>query len=49
MLKLEKVINRDLHLDTDIEKAQKMQDVLIKANKEMIEANGKEIQKMMKE
>ena len=45
MLKLEKVINRDLHLDTDIEKAQKMQDVLIKANKEMIEANGKEIQK----
>lgn len=49
MLKLEKVINRDLHLDTDIEKAQKMQDVLIKANKEMIEANGKEIKKMMKE
>ncbi len=49
MLKLEKVINRDLHLDTDIEKAQKMQDVLIKANKEMIEANGKEIQKMRKE
>ena len=49
MLKLEKVINRDLHLDTDIEKAQKMQDVLIKANKEMIEENGKEIQKMRKE
>ena len=49
MLKLEKVINRDLHLDTDIEKAQKLQDVLIKANKDSIEANGKKIDKMMKE
>ena len=49
MLKLEKVINRDLHLDTDIEKAQKLQDVLIKANQDSIEANGKKIDKMMKE
>ena len=49
VLKLEKVINRDLHLDTDIEKAQKLQDVLIKANQDSIEANGKKIDKMMKE
>ena len=43
VLKLEKVINRDLHLDTDIEKAQKLQDVLIKANQDSIEANGKKL------
>ena len=44
MLKLEKVINKDLHLDTDEEKAAKLQalidsqqDSKISANKEAIE------------
>ena len=50
MLKLEKVINKDLHLDTEQEKAEKLQglidrnqDVKISANKDAIEEikNGK--------
>ena len=50
MLKLEKVINKDLHLDTDEEKAEKLQSLIdrnqdskITANKDAIEEikNGK--------
>ena len=50
MLKLEKVINKDLHLDTDEEKAEKLQSLIdrnqdskISANKDAIEEikNGK--------
>ena len=44
MLKLEKVINKDLHLDTEAEKAEKLQamidrtqDTQIGANKDAIE------------
>ena len=53
MLKLEKVINKDLHLDTEAEKAEKLQsmidrtqDSLIGANKTAIEEIKNGIQKV---
>lgn len=38
-LKLEKVINPDLHLDTDMEKANKLQEMIDKAQDSRISAN----------
>ena len=38
-LKLEKVINPDLHLDTDMEKASKLQEMIDKAQDSRISAN----------
>ena len=55
MLKLEKVINKDLHLDTEQEKAEKLQGLIdrnqdskISANKDAIEEikNGKSRKKV---
>ena len=50
-LKLEKIINKDLHLDTDVEKGRRIQslidraqDAYIHTNKESIEANKKDIE-----
>ena len=42
-LKLEKVIKKDLHVDTDEEKAQKMKTLIDKAQDEEILANKKAI------
>lgn len=54
-LKLEKIINKDLHLDTDIEKGRRLQslidraqDAYISKNKESIEANKKDIENLKK-
>ena len=54
-LKLEKIINKDLHLDTDIEKGRRLQslidraqDAYIHTNKESIEANKKDIENLKK-
>jgi len=45
-LKLEKVINKDLHLDTDQEKAKKMQNLIDRAQDDKISKNKEEIEKM---
>jgi len=54
-LKLEKIINKDLHLDTDIEKGRRIQSLIDKAqdsfiseNKESIAANKKDIESLKK-
>ena len=54
-LKLEKIINKDLHLDTDIEKGRRLQslidraqDAYISKNQESIEANKKDIENLKK-
>ena len=52
-LKLEKIINKDLHLDSDIERGLRMQELIDKAqdskigkNRDSIEENKKEIDKL---
>ena len=45
-LKLEKVINKDLHLDTEQEKAKKLQNLIDKAQDEKITKNKEEIEKI---
>ena len=45
-LKLEKVINKDLHLDTDQEKAAKIQALIDKGQDERISANRQAIDKI---
>ena len=54
-LKLEKIINKDLHLDTDIEKGRRLQslidraqDAYISKNQQSIEANKKDIENLKK-
>ena len=55
ILKLEKIINKDLHLDTDIEKGRRLQslidraqDAYISKNQQSIEANKKDIENLKK-
>jgi hypothetical protein len=45
-LKLEKVINPDLHLDTDDEKAEKLQKIIDKYQDDKIAQNSKEIKNL---
>ena len=46
MLKLEKVINKDLHLDTDEEKAAKLQNMIDNTQNEKIAENRQEINRL---
>ena len=46
MLKLEKVINKDLHLDTDEEKAVKLQAMIDNAQDSKIGANSQDIEEI---
>jgi len=46
MLKLEKVINKDLHLDTEAEKAEKLQAMIDRAQDTMIGANTNAIEEI---
>lgn len=45
-LKLEKVINKDLHLDTDLERAQKLQALIDINQDQQINNNAREIDKI---
>ena len=45
-LKLEKVINKDLHLDTDLERAQKLQSLIDIDQSKLINDNAEEIDKI---
>ena len=47
-LKLEKVIKKDLHVDTDEEKAQKMKSLIDKVQDKQIEKNREDIEKLQK-
>ena len=38
-LKLEKIINKDLHLDTDAEKGRRLQEMIDKSQSEKIQQN----------
>tara|TARA_R100000742_G_C4224752_1_gene47639 strand:+ start:136 stop:564 length:429 start_codon:yes stop_codon:yes gene_type:complete len=46
MLKLEKVINKDLHLDTEAEKALKLQSMIDSSQNDKIAENKEEINKL---
>lgn len=46
MLKLEKVINKDLHLDTEAEKAEKLQAMIDRSQDTMIGANKNAIEEI---
>ena len=46
MLKLEKVINKDLHLDTEAEKAEKLQSLIDRAQDNQIGANKNAIEEI---
>ena len=46
LLKLEKIVNKHLHLDTDIEKGRRVQALLDIAQSDQISANKKEIEKL---
>tara|TARA_B110000259_G_scaffold50867_1_gene59932 strand:+ start:1315 stop:1758 length:444 start_codon:yes stop_codon:yes gene_type:complete len=46
LLKLEKIVNKNLHLDTDAEKGRRMQALLDLAQSDQIDANKKEIEKL---
>jgi hypothetical protein len=48
MLKLEKVMKKDLHIDTDEEKAQKLKTIIDKVQDENIAKNTEEISKLKK-
>ena len=39
-IKLEKIVNKDLHLDTDAEKGRRLQEMIDKAQDERIDNNG---------
>ena len=45
-LKLEKIINSDLHIDSESEKAKKLQDLIDKGQTKWINENKKRIDKM---
>ena len=47
-LKLEKVIKKDLHVDTDEEKAQKMKSLIDKVQDKQIAKNREDIEKLQK-
>jgi proteasome assembly chaperone (PAC2) family protein len=47
-LKLEKVIKKDLHVDSDEEKAQKMKSLIDKVQDEQIAKNKEEIERLNK-
>ena len=44
--KLEKIVNKNLHLDTDAEKGRRMQALLDLAQSDQIAANKQEIEKL---
>ena len=46
LLKLEKIVNKTLHLDTDAEKGRRMQALLDLAQSDQIAANKQEIEKL---
>ena len=46
VLKLEKIVNKNLHLDTDAEKGRRMQALLDLAQSDQIAANKQEIEKL---
>lgn len=46
--KLEKIINKDLHLDTDEEKGRRLQEMIDKAQDEKIASNKEAIEKLKK-
>ncbi len=46
MLKLEKVINKDLHLDTEVEKAEKLQSMIDRTQDSQIGANKTAIEEI---
>ena len=46
LLKLEKIVNKNLHLDTDAEKGRRMQALLDLAQSDQIDANKQEIEKL---
>ena len=48
MLKLEKVIKKDLHIDSDEEKAQKLKTIIDQAQDENIARNAEEINRLKK-
>lgn len=48
MLKLEKVIKKDLHVDSEEEKAQRMKSIIDKVQDKQIEQNKKAIEKIKK-
>lgn len=48
MLKLEKVMKKDLHIDTEEEKAQKLKTIIDKVQDENIAKNAEEISKLKK-
>ena len=48
VLKLEKVIKKDLHVDTDEEKAQKMKSLIDKVQDKQIAKNREDIEKLRK-
>lgn len=48
MLKLEKVIKKDLHIDTEEEKAQRLKTIIDVAQDQKIAENSKEISKLKK-
>ena len=48
MLKLEKVIKKDLHIDSDEEKAQKLKTIIDQAQDENIARNAEEIDRLKK-
>ncbi len=45
-LKLEKVVKKDLHVDTDLEKAQKFKSIIDRLQDERIDTNANEISKL---
>jgi|TARA_R110000796_G_scaffold183971_3_gene300565 hypothetical protein len=47
LLKLEKIVNKNLHLDTDVEKGKRMQALLDLAQSDQINANKIEIDKII--
>jgi hypothetical protein len=46
LLKLEKIVNKNLHLDTDAERGRRMQALLDLAQSDQIDSNRKDIEKL---
>jgi hypothetical protein len=46
LLKLEKIVNKNLHLDTDAQKGQRIQVLLDKAQSDQIDVNRRDIEKI---
>jgi hypothetical protein len=49
LLKLEKIVNKNLHLDTDAQKGQRIQELLDKAQSDQIDVNRRDIEKLQKQ